>query len=328
MATPVDCFDIIVLTETWLDSRTFSSQVFGPSYEVFRCDRSARNSTKSVGGGVLVAVKKKLKSKPIDNDSWASIEQVWVKIEFSGRNLFLCGIYIPPDRTRDMASIETHNQSIIHICAAANPEDEIVVVGDFNLPGISWQTCGNGFMHPNLGRSSIHAAASRLLDCYSTATLRQINNVLNENNRCLDLCFVSARDVAPLITSAPVALVKNVAHHRPLIIALQHNEIRHRESISPVYYDFRNADQQSIAEFLSSVDWLHVLDSDDVDTAALTLSHVIEHAIERHVPKKVHSSSGPPWQTRELRHLKTSKRAALRFQTPHAFTSRSLRKSQ
>ena len=106
LAASDDCYDIIVLNETWLDSRTLSHQVFGPEFEVFRCDRGPANSRKLSGGGVLVAVNRRLKAREIVDGLWKSIEQVWVCIELANRKVFLCAIYIPPDRVRDDTLLE------------------------------------------------------------------------------------------------------------------------------------------------------------------------------------------------------------------------------
>ncbi|XP_062533325.1 uncharacterized protein LOC134202313 [Armigeres subalbatus] len=76
---------------------------------------------------------------------------------------------------------------------------------------------------PDYAISSLHAGAIKLLDGYSIATLQQINGTRNENNRSLDLCFVSDRDLAPYIAAAPVPLVKLALHHTPLIVAIESN---------------------------------------------------------------------------------------------------------
>lgn len=164
LATSDDCYDVIVLNETWLDSRTLSSQVFGPGYEVFRCDRGPRNSRKSIGGGVLVAVNKKRKSRIIENDLWDSVEQVWVCIELIDRKVFLCGVYVPPDRTRDDDLIETHTRSVMSVIDMAAARNEILIIGDFNLSGIAWQSSQNGFLHPDPDRSivQLHCAKSTM----------------------------------------------------------------------------------------------------------------------------------------------------------------------
>lgn len=57
LASTDNCYDIIALTETWLNERTSSSQVFDSNYAVFRCDRCSSNSRKSAGGGVILAVR-------------------------------------------------------------------------------------------------------------------------------------------------------------------------------------------------------------------------------------------------------------------------------
>ena len=95
-----DCsYDVIALSETWLNENTISSQVIGPDYTVFRKDRNIKNSRKRNGGGVLVAVKKGLKARLVEDDSWDSVEQVCVVIDMTDRKLFLCVVYLPLDRT-------------------------------------------------------------------------------------------------------------------------------------------------------------------------------------------------------------------------------------
>ncbi|XP_055620845.1 uncharacterized protein LOC129765043 isoform X2 [Toxorhynchites rutilus septentrionalis] len=70
-----DIYDIIALTETWLDNRTLSNQVCGQNYEVFRTDRNQFNSNKSSGGGVLIAVHPRLKAQLIVENAWSCVEQ-------------------------------------------------------------------------------------------------------------------------------------------------------------------------------------------------------------------------------------------------------------
>lgn len=120
------CYDIIVLCETWLDYRTLSSQVFGPDYEVFRCDRNPNNSRKSTGGGVLVAVRGGLEAKAIENDSWNYVEQVWTAINLGDRTLFLCALYIPPDRVRDNELIDTHCRSVFTVVESSTDRKSVV----------------------------------------------------------------------------------------------------------------------------------------------------------------------------------------------------------
>lgn len=72
--------DIIILTETWLNDSVNSSELFDDRYNVYRRDRVVNKlSKKKDGGGVLIAVTKKLCSKHINN--WQSeCEDLWVVV--------------------------------------------------------------------------------------------------------------------------------------------------------------------------------------------------------------------------------------------------------
>ena len=83
-------YDVIVLTETWLDDRIYSAQLFGSLYTVFRTDRSQLNSRKSRGGGVLIAASTKLTSYIDPAPISSPVEQLWIVV-----------IYLLPDRKND-----------------------------------------------------------------------------------------------------------------------------------------------------------------------------------------------------------------------------------
>lgn len=309
-----ESYDVIVFTETWLNDRTLSSQIFGSNYDVFRTDRSPNNSLKSSGGGVLIAVQRHLKAQLIDCNSWESVEQVWVMLKLAGYSLFLCAVYLPPDRTRDRTLIDAHCDSVKEITSRAHPADEIVIIGDFNFPGLRWSSASDGFLYANPVLSSFHDGINCLLDSYSVSLLRQINPIKNENGRSLDLCFVSSTDYAPDIRNAASPLVKFVAHHPPLHLSLEVDRETNTYSVpEDVCYNFKRADYDSIVDILLSIDWDEILDHDDIDVAVQTFSNIVGYAIDRHVPKRtIKGSTCLPWQTPELRRLKTAKRAAFR----------------
>ncbi|XP_062541858.1 uncharacterized protein LOC134209853 [Armigeres subalbatus] len=230
----------------------------------------------------------RLKASVIEDDSFNTVEQVWVSIQLGGRKLFVCAVYIPPDRTRDLELIDTHCRSVFFASEIASPNDEIIVLGDFNLAGVA------------------------LLDNYSTATLSQVNCIVNENNRLLDLCFVGGRYTAPFISTAPVPLVRGSPHHPSLVIGVENDDVRDYVGTSTaVSYVFRKANYCSSAEVLSNLDWQSILDPADANIAAQTFSHVLAYA--RHVPKKIaHTDSRVPCLTNDLRSLKITKKAILK----------------
>ncbi|KAH8284282.1 hypothetical protein KR054_006242, partial [Drosophila jambulina] len=56
-------YDVIILVETWLNMDFFDSEFFDLNlYQVFRKDRDATKTQCSRGGGVLIAVRRNLRS--------------------------------------------------------------------------------------------------------------------------------------------------------------------------------------------------------------------------------------------------------------------------
>ena len=308
------CYDLIALTETWLDDRTKSSYLFGAEYDGFRCDRGPLNSLKKIGGGILLAVRRRLKARQIVNAEWSNLEQVWVSIQLADRKLFICTVYFPPDRTRDKHLIDTHVQSVEAITAMAKPCDEIIIIGDFNLPNLFWVPSYNGFFYPDPDRSTFHACALDLLDGYSAASLQQINNNFNENGRCLDLCFFGTSDIAPRLNYAPTPLVKSVPHHPALILTIDNrHSIDYRVLPTAVRFNFRRADYDGLLHALRNTDWVNILNSTDIDLAVNDFTTTVNGLIARFVPKmKEQSRKYLPWQSSELRRLKRLKNAAFK----------------
>ena len=50
-------YDIIAITETWLDNEIEESTIIIPNYIIFRCDRDLTATSKARGGGILLVVK-------------------------------------------------------------------------------------------------------------------------------------------------------------------------------------------------------------------------------------------------------------------------------
>ncbi|XP_053698516.1 uncharacterized protein LOC128745465 [Sabethes cyaneus] len=309
------CYDVYALTETWLNQNTTTSQLFNDSYSVYRQDRSRSNSCKSTGGGVLLAVRSGFKSCAVNPPNSSVVEQFWVAITTVDGILYLCVVYIPPDRVNDENLMGNHFEAINWVVLQLKPRDKIVILGDFNLSAISWQRNSHGSLFPIASRSSIGTAPRKLLDTYSTAGLKQMNGIENENHRTLDLCFVSDElCVDCTVTEAPVPLVKICRHHSPLLTQLKiRPQQRFRDTSESLSYEFSKTNFNGMNDFLGHVDWEEVLRDHDASLAASTISSILAYAIDQFVPVK--SKRVPPkpaWANADLKRLKTIKRAALR----------------
>ncbi|XP_055604071.1 uncharacterized protein LOC129752308 [Uranotaenia lowii] len=319
LASSCSCYDIIALTETWLNDRTLSSQVFSSDYTVFRCDRGPNNSTKSTGGGVLIAIRSTLSAIPIYDESWNDQEFVWTRIDLGTKKLYVGVVYLPPDRTRNASFADSFSSGLSKLCSLTLPEDDIVIIGDFNLPGLKWIPSQGNFLFADPTRSSFTVPSNTILDSLSTATLREINSIENENGRMLDLCFISDGPQLATIEEAPTPLVKVVPHHPALLLSLDiPRAFAHIQKPGQFFLDFKNADFVAVSQTLDAIDWETELESSDPNAAAMKFSHIINYIIDRHVPKRSSVSNlRAPWVTKELRQMKTLKNKALRYYTRH-----------
>lgn len=55
-------FDVIILAETNLSDDVNDAEISSGNYTIYRCDRSPLTSSKSIKGGILVAIKDNIAS--------------------------------------------------------------------------------------------------------------------------------------------------------------------------------------------------------------------------------------------------------------------------
>ena len=120
--------DIIIGTESWLNSSIKSSEIFPSNMNIFRKDREG-----SKGGGVFIAVSDKyiVSHQP---QLETECELLWIKLETTGNKSTYIGAFYRPHEN-DVNSLENLNSSLNRL---KNTNSNIYIAGDFNLPGIDW----------------------------------------------------------------------------------------------------------------------------------------------------------------------------------------------
>lgn len=96
-------FDVICITETWLNNTVNSSELFSDNYNVYRSNRSFQATFKKDGGGVAIGVRTSLLSSQISvltNSSVFELIGVYVRLK-SGKRLIVCCVYFPPFGSSD-----------------------------------------------------------------------------------------------------------------------------------------------------------------------------------------------------------------------------------
>ena len=88
-------YDVIALSETWLNSSINDGELFQSDFTVYRCDRNSLSSVYLRFGGVLISVRRThYPSEQILVPNSESLEIVFVKIKLCVY-LFICCLYVP-----------------------------------------------------------------------------------------------------------------------------------------------------------------------------------------------------------------------------------------
>ena len=99
-------FDIICVTETWLNNTVFNNEILPTSYTIYRKDRVNR------GGGVLVAINNSIPSQLCHVSN--SIEMISVHLNARPKLL----LYIPPNCTSEYQHETLYTLAISNIQSA------------------------------------------------------------------------------------------------------------------------------------------------------------------------------------------------------------------
>ena len=119
-------FEIYCITETWLSNFVYDNEIIPSKFNIYRKDRKSR------GGGVLVAINESLQSSIIPSPD--DLEIISVSITHR-ETIILCTVYIPPNSDSDYL-----NSLLLYLSSLYISHDHIILVGDFNLPDIDWDT--------------------------------------------------------------------------------------------------------------------------------------------------------------------------------------------
>jgi hypothetical protein len=295
----------ICLTETWTNNTIFNSELFCDDFIVYRCDRSPKTSDKNDGGGVLIAVNKQFSSLEVILEN-SSIEMVCVKISLNGKWTYIFNVYIPPD-----ATVEKYNvciENLETLLANVDPDDQFLIMGDFNLPDIKWKNYideNYNFMAPSDMSSD---KSKHFIDKISSLPFVQVNDIRNNLDRILDLIFTDIpNDLIFINCDDP--LLKIDIYHPPLQFSLNVPDVNDLSSSQTVCrYNFKQCDFDNMNAFFERVDWTQVTSCNEMEYAVEAFYSILRDAISRFVPcTKIKERKKAPWITPNLKRLKNRK---------------------
>ena len=279
--------DIVLGCESKLCNSMCSYEFFPKNYTIFRKDRNIN------GGGVFVATSDRIISYEIP-DMNTVCEIIWAGLHFSGsKPLYLASFYKPPNTTsQPLEALASSYNKLITLHKRSSPH--IIIGGDFNLPGIDWETlqtgCTNKAKHEVLLDFLLDNSLSQLI---SQATRPTSNNIL-------DLLITSSPNLAKNIQAAP-----GISDH--LAIIFDANLKPHiPNKPSRKVYQFHKADKISLKMKAKAV-LDKCIKSDptknDINTNWCTIKGILNNLLNDYTHyRTTKSRHNLPWITNEIKH--------------------------
>lgn len=306
-------YDVIVLTETWLYDEIGDSELKLFNYNIFRSDRNSLFASR--GGGVLIAVRNDIQSEQISitDSQIPAIDQLFVRVSFLNVKTIFGAFYVPP--SSDISCYEEHICSLQE-CKLDFPNDNYIVLGDYNLPRITWklnenqcQFCPNHDIPPYLLE-----IFNYLVNSMFSLNLFQRNYFQNFYDNVLDLCFSNCECKLSLVLEEFIN--PDIAHPAFDLCAILTPSNSTYDIYSTISYDyfkldFKSANFNVINAKLSEINWNEELNSLSVIEAIDKFYSIILTIIDNEVPKKhIKLSTFPNWFSKNLIDLIFKKKCA------------------
>ncbi|XP_055528077.1 uncharacterized protein LOC129720614 [Wyeomyia smithii] len=264
------------------------------------------------GGGTLIAVKSSITSTLIQLEDSGPLEQIAVKLSLPTKSVFFCGIYLRPNS--DPSNYAAHSNCVQQIITKATSGDSVIVVGDYNLPHLTWSYDNDvdSFVPTNASSEQELIFTENMI----ASGLQQICDVPNSHGRLLDLAFVSNSSEIELI-GMPFTLLPCDQHHKPFVLRLPTSSSSENHSVNPVNQslDINRCNFDAVISELRLQDWDGISHEAHTDTAVTTFYDVLFSIITRNTPirtTRIRRVYNHPWWNATLRHKRNVLRKARR----------------
>ncbi|CAK5007712.1 unnamed protein product [Meloidogyne enterolobii] len=254
---------LLLITETWLDTKILDSVVIGNfGYSIIRADRN-----KGVGGGSCIIISNTLPFIIIKSCLGLSYEISGVDLILPNNNIRILNVY----RSVNKENTKTFHQLFENLHDLSLDSPSLIITGDFNFPNLSWST------------NSPHSKNSKdaqFIEFIDSLELTQHVNFHTRLDKILDL-----------ILSSPKNLVKNpqkstpfgTSDHNP--ISFEINYYREIKALKSPQKRFYKANYTDINNFLNNIDWLSCFSkASNLNELYSQFLEITHYTIEKYIP--------------------------------------------
>ena len=257
---------------------------FNSNYQIFRQDRPQGN-----GGGILMAVKRNIPCKLVASFSNYGCENLIVDVQRRGSEFIrYCLVYRPPCIDLEN-SLELYNSIFQYL----QNMKSYVLLGDFNLPDISWE---------NL--SAVSSTGKEFLTlCFKLGAEQLVDFPTRMENK-LDLILCPDKGLLDFIQSEPPFCESD--HVSILCKMYSHKTYVENVNSKPC---FAKADYRMINSFLATIDWNVVFENCNTTNEYWSaFKNIMDTAIYNFVPfLPPNKPKNVPWFNAKLKNLRLCK---------------------
>ena len=266
---------IFAITETWLNAENLDNlfSAVRKTHVLVRSDRDQLLTGLATGGGVLFLIPKKftflIRLKSASN----VFESLWIDFytkQQDAKPILGIGLYYVRPNTFDVTTL------LANINENCNSNFPFLVLGDFNLPGIT-----NWKPPPVIYRTK--SELDFLEKILELGLTQIVSEPTHKAGNILDLVFVSEPNlVSNLIVEAPFS----TSDHNMLNISIGPlRTVRNKAVKLDVFRNFRKADISGIRAFLDNINWDFIFaECVSVNQYWRAFRDVIDYCINTFVP--------------------------------------------
>ena len=231
-----------------------------------------------------------------------NLEVVAIKVILPNKQISICTVYCPPNP--DMSSFR---DLVEFLTSLSQEENNLIIIGDFNLPDICWTSLTGSSSLSNLFCDFVFESNLSQLVSGPTHVKGNTLDLLLTNNENL-ICQLS-------VQSTPTSQLSdhyNICFH---MVYCPSTSRRH----SPLsVFDYSKADYEGLCNYLLDIDYSFCLQSGSIEYVWSYLKSVILTGMNMFIPKRrVKHGHHPHWYNSDIRHaIKCLRTARKKSKTP------------
>ena len=286
--TEVGKFDVVAVSETWLNSNTTSDMVAIRDYKFFRVDRSGGR-----GGGVGIYVKNCYCTELLPNQLLQNkdgFENLWIKIKTNKISVVIGVIYRTTNNALNCARLlDSFLPEILTM------HDHVIILGDINI---------------NMMPSNLPNAFSETFDILGfSQVINEPTRIAGRSATLLDPIFVSNSEV---VVSSGTLDVENISDHKMTFCEIKLPS-KKRPQKFVTYRDLKNLNEDLFYYDLLNTNWDEIFYIAGIDDKVHFLTHHLSSLFQKHAPPRTVRVNKPPapWLTPALEALMRERDRAL-----------------